>query len=193
MILYPTRNQISKKDYQAKCVGGDVWELIHLIATHRKFIRFPPGNLSFGTVGFLGSFPGFILLIFLYSTIFRTKPMDFRGYFMAFGIAFVVLLHGLFMLRVVLGQVYAQQDLVTYLRLMFAMCCGFIVFALLKGVSLGYMLFPLAATILAGFLFWLSRSASFTSFAEFTRVKWIYMTERDRIQRALREAINKRR
>jgi hypothetical protein len=49
----------------------------------------------------------------------------------------------------------------------------------MKGLSFSDTIFPLAATALAAFVFWLSRSVSFTLFAEIMRVKYIYLRERE--------------
>jgi hypothetical protein len=93
-----------REDYRAACVGGGVWDLVDSVASGKRALVFPPGGLAFGTVGFLGSFPGAILLFFLQSTIFQTESLDFQGYFMIFGGAITILVHCLLMLRVCLGN-----------------------------------------------------------------------------------------
>ncbi len=190
MISYPTRAQVTPRAYRDQCVNGEVWQLIDSISKGNLFLAFTPGGLALGTVGFLGNFPGLALILFLQFTTFQNEPIDFRGYFVVIGILGVVLTHGVLMLRVLLGQVYAQQDLLLYLKLMLATCCGFTAFALVKGLSFSDTIFPLAATALAAFLFWLSRSVSFTLFAEIMRVKLIYLKERDEKRRMLQKKTN---
>lgn len=112
---------------------------------------------------------------------------------MVAGVVAVILLHGSLMLRALLGHIYAQQDVVTFLLLLLATCCGFTAYAFIKGVPAGLTLLPILATVLAAFVFSLSRSANFTLFAELMRVKRLYLKEHDKQRHALRKPVNRRR
>lgn len=187
MILYPTRTRLSKDDYQASCVGGEAWNLIDSISTGKRALIFLPGSLTFGTVGFLGIFPAAALLSFILLLVLSATPASAQGNFIFFGATVATIIHCALMLRVSLGFVYAQQDLVRYLQVILAISCGSIVYGILKGSTFGYLLLPIFATLLAAFLVRLSRSTNFSLYADLMRVKRVYLRQRSAQTKARRE------
>jgi hypothetical protein len=179
MILYPTRNRLSKDDYRTSCVDGEAWKLIDSIATGKRAVVFLPGSLAFGSVGFLGIFPGALLLSFVLLSMLQATPASVQGSFIFIGATITTVIHCAFMFRVSLGHLYAQQDLVRYLKVLLAASCGFIFYSLLQGLGFGYLLLSIAAALLAGLVLRLSRSVSFSLYADLMRVKRLYLQERD--------------
>lgn len=187
MIFYPTRARFTQEEFRKTCVDGEAWNLVDSIFTGKRAFLFLPGSLAFGAVGFLGHAPGTAILFFFVFAVFDSQPVAFRGYLAVFGIAFVVVVHALFMFRTNIGLVFAQQDLVRYLNVLLAVCCGLTVYGLFSGMDPTSVLFPIIGAVMAAFVLWLSRSISFALFAQIMRVKRIYLKYRDAERRALRK------
>lgn len=174
MIFYPTRKHISIETYRERCFGGEVWQLIDDLISGRRVMFFLPGSLPVGAVGFLVVVPGVSMVVLLLTTLFQDATPAFGGTFMVAGSFVCVILHGAFMLPVLLGFLYAQQDLVRYLSVLKTLSLLCLMYGFFASAQTFVLLLSAAGFATATLMSYLARSLSFTLFADLMRVKRLY-------------------
>lgn len=174
MIFYPTRKQMSIETYRERCFGNEVWQFIDDLISGRRVMLFLPGSLPVGAVGFLFVVPVASILVLLLVTLFDHESPSVGGTFiLACGLA-LTLVHGFFMTSVMLGFIYAQQDLVRYLGVLKMLSLLCLIYGFFASAQTFVLLFSAAGFATATLMSYLARSLSFTLFADLMRVKRLY-------------------
>lgn len=178
MTAYPARGRASSSECEKQCSSGWAWNYITGLYRGEQAPTVPPGGPQFISLGFLVVIPAACAIIFLLLTSFQNQPASFHGSFLMGGAVFFAITHGIFMLRVSLGYLYAQHDLVRYLVALTAVLLSVSVFGFLRiGIS-ALLVIPLAGSLAAFVMYCLGRSAGFTSYVDLMRAKRLYLLER---------------
>lgn len=174
MTFYPARKQMTVDTYRERCFGNEVWQLIDDLMNGRRVMFFLPGSLSFGAVGFLIIIPAISIFLLLLDTSFKNETPAFQGIFMMASGAVFVITHGIFMMLVSLGLLYAQHDLVRYLSVLKTLTLLCLVYGFFASAQTFILFFSAVGFATATFMSYLARSLSFTLFADLMRVKRLY-------------------
>lgn len=181
MSDYPIRNQYSRGALEAKCLEGWAGEYIAALYNGKRSSELPPGGLKFVGLGALIVVPVSSMIIYLMLTLFSHQPPAFHGKFLMGAALTSAAVHSFFMVRVTLGYLYAQQDLVRYLIGLVALSTGILIFGLRYGIST-LALLPAVGALTAAFMHALARSTEFTKYAELMRAKRLYLLKIRRIR-----------
>lgn len=178
MTLYPTRAGIRASDYRERCKDTEIWKMVDDMANFRRAVIFPPGFLPFVAIGFLIVIPGAALFLFQFFSLFRDQSIENFGAFAFSSMVALVSIHGVLMFRVTHGYLFAQQDLVNYLKLLtlvLLVCTGFSIF--FEADFIGT-----AAAAVGALCAWFMRAMAvgkgFTLCAEIFRTKLVYYKDR---------------
>lgn len=181
MSQFPIRGQVTVDDYRAQCRSSDWWMVFHEVFSGQRGHVIPPGGVHLILLGMLIVVVAGGVIVFLMASLLAEPTMQVWGA-VVFSITMVMpLTHCAFMLPVSLGFLYAQQNLVYYLSALFGIVLGVCVYGVYKiaagdvrAVESIFLVISLAASLT---MLRLSRSLRFTLYAEFLRIKRIYIQE----------------
>lgn len=194
MSQFPIRGQVTVDDYRAQCRSSDWWAVFHEVFSGQRGYALPPGGVHLILLGMLIVVVAGGVIVFLMASLLAEPTMQVWGA-VVFSITMVMpLTHCAFMLPVSLGFIYAQERLVYYLAGLFASVSGLCIYGtynlFIGDVDL-IELIPLIVSLLVALaMLLLSQSAGFTSYAEFLRVKRIYIQELKKQARPRRYPMN---
>lgn len=181
MNRFPVRGMITVDEYRVQCLSSDWWTIFQAVFSGHKTLVFPPGGVQFIFVGLLIVVVGGGVVSFLNVSLLASSSPPIRASFLFASALVTPVIHGGFMMSVSLGFIYAQQNLVYYLTTLFSLVLGVSVYGAYKIYSGDVQLIAsallIASLVSALTILLLSRSSGFTRYAEFSRVKRIYMQE----------------
>lgn len=181
MNTFPVRRQVSADDYRAQCRSSDWWIVLHAVFSGQRAYVLPPGGVHLILIGMLIVVVGAGVIFFLLASMLAAAPPQVWGA-VVFSITMVLpLIHCAFLMPVSLGFIYAQERLVYYLGGLFASVSGLCIYGTYKVVIGDVRLIeftPLIVSVLVALvILQLSQSTGFTSYAEFLRVKRVYIQQ----------------